>query len=748
MTDKRLHPILRYLRQALDTPGGVTDADLLQRFVARRDEAAFELLLRRHAGMVLRVCRQVLGNSETAEDAFQATFLVLVRKGASVRRCESLGGWLYRIAYRVALKARGRDRKQAASVGTLEEVAAPDSVGPAEREWRRLLHEEIERLPAKYRAVVVACYLESRTHEEAAQELGWPRGTVAGRLARARAMLRRRLERRGLVPAAAGTVLGALEAGPAPATGLEALIASVLRSSATFLAQGTTAGAVSARAAALAEGVMRAMFWIKVKIAAGLLLAGLVAGTGVFVLLGDRPAVAQSEAEEAEAAGGAPGGAARKLPESKEKLAHARSQSRLNLRKLAEAMIAYNDTNGHFPPPAIYGRERPGAGGGGGGMMHRAVAGGAAAGPERPGAGGGGGGMMPPGGGMPGGSGMPMAGGAGMMPPGNPFGGARPRMPGSGGAAPTGAPGLPGGRPQGSGKGPGMQGGAPGGMPGTGGMPGMQGGAPPGTGGLPGSVPVQGGKALLSWRVALLPYLGEQHLYKQFKLDEPWDGPHNRKLLDRMPKVYAAPGVEADRPYTTFYQVFVGGGAAFEKHEAMKMPAGFLDGTSNIILVVEAGHAVPWTKPEDLHYSPDEPLPELGGIFPDVFHAVFVDGAVHTLTKKYDETALRAAITRSAGDLFDWAKIEARPGQQGALAELEKANARARGELDAIRGEIQMLKEELAAQPDPRLEALQREQEALRQALAKARAELADLRARVRGRSRPVEKKAPIEKKE
>lgn len=207
------------------------------------------------------------------------------------------------------------------------------------------------------------------------------------------------------------------------------------------------------------------------------------------------------------------------------------------------------------------------------------------------------------------------------------------------------------------------------------------------------------GKPLLSWRVALLPYLDQNNLYQQFHLDESWDSPHNRKVLETfVPKVYAPPGKPATPPLRTYYQVFVsnsggqgqgggmggagggapmggsagapgssGGGAtavgggvtaAFVKGQSLHFPAHITDGTSNTILIVEAGNAVPWTKPEDLHYAADEPLPELGGLFPVVFHAAFADGAVHTLRKRYDETTLRATITANGGEITDLAKFE------------------------------------------------------------------------------------------
>jgi hypothetical protein len=156
------------------------------------------------------------------------------------------------------------------------------------------------------------------------------------------------------------------------------------------------------------------------------------------------------------------------------------------------------------------------------------------------------------------------------------------------------------------------------------------------------------GKPLLSWRVALLPYLEQQQLYSQFKLDEPWDSPNNSKLLPLMPQVYKLPADTTTPADQTYYQVFVGNGAAFEKTRGLKIPD-FLDGISNTILIVEAGQSVPWTKPDDLPYDPNRPLPPLGGHFANGFNAASADGAVHFVPKDTPENTLRLLITRNDG---------------------------------------------------------------------------------------------------
>ena len=171
-----------------------SDRQLLERFVRRRDQPAFAALLRRHGPMVLGVCRRVLRHEQDAEDAFQATFLVLAKKAHGLRRPERLANWLYGVAYRTAQHARGREtrrcqhEREAASMSAAKDE--PETFG---QELRRLLEEELHRLPEKYRAPLVLCYLEGKTNEEAARLLGWPVGSMSFRLARGRELLRERL---------------------------------------------------------------------------------------------------------------------------------------------------------------------------------------------------------------------------------------------------------------------------------------------------------------------------------------------------------------------------------------------------------------------------------------------------------------------------------------------------------------------------------------------------------------------------
>jgi RNA polymerase sigma factor (sigma-70 family) len=287
MRDARFSGMIRYLRgvAAAAAAAGVADARLLERFADDGDESAFELLVWRHGPMVLGVCGRLLRNAHDAEDAFQATFLALARKAGSVGRRGSVGGWLYRVAYRVALEARDRAAKRAAREQPVGRVAAvcgrPDPCAEAAgRELGRALDEEISRLPEHYRVPFVLCSLQGRSNAEAARELGCPVKTVESRLTRARGRLRARLVRRGF-PLAGGLSAALLGSGEAAAGVTAPLVAATVRGAVlTTAGPGVAAGLVSGNVLALTEGVLRAMFVTKLKLMAALVLIT-AAGAGL-----------------------------------------------------------------------------------------------------------------------------------------------------------------------------------------------------------------------------------------------------------------------------------------------------------------------------------------------------------------------------------------------------------------------------------------------------------------------------------
>jgi RNA polymerase sigma factor (sigma-70 family) len=202
-------------------PAGPADAELLARFVAGPEPAALEALVRRHGPMVLGVCRRALGDTPDADDAFQATFLVFVRKAGTLDRPELLANWLYGVAFRVARKAKLLALSRHAREVPMPQTPLPDPRDEAARRDLRLaLDEELARLPDKYRVPLVMCGLQGWSLDEAAAKLGWPKGTVAGRLSRARDQLRHRLGARAVLPA--GFAL------PAPAALPEPLVASAV----------------------------------------------------------------------------------------------------------------------------------------------------------------------------------------------------------------------------------------------------------------------------------------------------------------------------------------------------------------------------------------------------------------------------------------------------------------------------------------------------------------------------------------
>lgn len=277
------------------TATGEDDGRLLERFRLDRDESAFAALVDRHGPMVLGVCRRILRDDRDVEDAFQATFLVLVRRAATIRGADRVGPWIHGVAHRVAVRARADAARRYVREGVdleVEPAVAVAPSGPAERsELRSILDEELGRLPERLRAPLILCHLEGLTHEQAAARLQQPVGTIRSRLSRGRDRLRDRLTRRGVTADCATASL--ILADPVPSGLLEAAV----RSSLAFASSRPDALA-SAGAAALASGILDAMVATKMKITATAL--------GAVLTLGGASGYALQEA--ADGAGGTPVG--------------------------------------------------------------------------------------------------------------------------------------------------------------------------------------------------------------------------------------------------------------------------------------------------------------------------------------------------------------------------------------------------------------------------------------------------------
>jgi RNA polymerase sigma factor (sigma-70 family) len=331
----RWGPLIRVLRHLGPSKGseeGTSDGELLERYLARQDEMAFAALMERHGPMVLGVCRRMLANEQDAEDAFQATFLVLVRKGRSVVPRGAVGNWLYGVARRTAAHARSaasarRVRERVLARPELQTQEAAPELGP-------VLDQELARLPDKYRAPVVLCDLEGKTRREAALELGWPEGTVAGRLSRARTLLAGRLARRGLAlsPATLAAVL------PQQACAVGRSLA--LRT------QQALGGAVAASVRSLAEATLRSLLVTRLSVLMMFSVVLLLGGSAAAVFAFRRPTPATAETPAPKLPPPTPVAGKEKLPPGA-----ARQQ---DLARLEGTWIATEvETEGKKAPPAF-----------------------------------------------------------------------------------------------------------------------------------------------------------------------------------------------------------------------------------------------------------------------------------------------------------------------------------------------------------------------------------------------------------
>jgi RNA polymerase sigma factor (sigma-70 family) len=285
MATGQMNSVIQHLRRTMLRVGEeLTDAQLMDCFISRGDEAAIAAVVQRHAPMVWGVCRRLLRNHEDAEDAFQATFLVFVRKASSIASREIVGNWLYGVAHQTALKARATIAKRKE-----RERQVPDMPEPAALEQnllpdlQPLLDKELSRLSDRFRAAIILCDLEGKSRKEAARQLGLPEGTVGSRLARARVILAKRLAQRGLAMAG-GSLAALLSQQSASASAPTSMVFSTIHVvTAVAAGQAVTTGLVSAKVAALTEGVMKMMFLSKLRTAAVVLFLGLVTiGTAGF----------------------------------------------------------------------------------------------------------------------------------------------------------------------------------------------------------------------------------------------------------------------------------------------------------------------------------------------------------------------------------------------------------------------------------------------------------------------------------
>jgi C-terminal peptidase prc len=285
MSDTPVALALRHLRRLVDGSDRLEDHELIERFVIRREEAAFEALLRRHGPLVLGVCQRLLSDRHDVEDAFQATFLVLVRRAGSIRKLESVSAWLYGVAYRIARKTRNQTARRRRCEARARQCSAASRLDEITgRELYAVLDEELTRLPADFRAALILCYLEGKTRAEAARQLGWTLGTLKRRLEQARTRLHARLTRRGMAPSFA--LFAATFAGQEHATALSAPLASgTLRKAMEFGLSSARAVSPPGRASVLADAILRGIYMTKIKSALVCLLvcAGVTVGPGLLL---------------------------------------------------------------------------------------------------------------------------------------------------------------------------------------------------------------------------------------------------------------------------------------------------------------------------------------------------------------------------------------------------------------------------------------------------------------------------------
>jgi RNA polymerase sigma factor (sigma-70 family) len=646
------HPLLRYIRSnAARGSAQIPDAALMERVVTHRDEEAFAEIVQRHGPLVWGVCRRILTDDlPGAEDVFAATFLILLQRGRSLSRPELLGNWLFGIAVRTARRASVRAARYRGVRSESEAVAQDDPAEEVVRmDLRRVLDEEIARLPEKYRAPVLLCYLEGQTQQEAARLLGCPRETVATRLARACARLRTRLARRG-VTVTPGALVALFAEESTSSTLCPAVVESTVRSVLP------TASGVPARVSDLAKGVLRSMQFNRFKVAAmvvGVALGALGAGV---LIPGTRPGGISGAAEASFNGSGVTAPA--ETPDDDHEAAP------LTVHQLPPVVLRTSPTSGDTQVDAaattqirVTFSKR---------MRNRTWSWSQMSADTFPET-----------------TGQPSYEDADQrtcvlpvkLEPGKTYvlwlnserftnfkdAAGRPAVPYLLVFQTKVVPAAV-----------------------------IQGAQQADIAKLkeialafhtsysrskrfPANIVDKNGKPLLSWRVAILPEVSQAALFREFHLDEPWDSEHNKKLLERIPEVYRRTDSRAVQNSTTFLAakgkgaflapdsrglVFKSGAGLVsrdEAHPGYDIIKDFLDGTSNTLMIVDVvdERAVPWTKPDDWLPDAADPRKGLVGSSPGGFLAATVDGAVRCVSASIDPRTLRALVTRSGGEMGD-----------------------------------------------------------------------------------------------
>lgn len=616
-----------------------TDGQLLIRFIEAQSEAAFAEIIQRHGAMVFGSARRLLGSDTEAEDVYQAAFLLLARKAKTLSRVRSLAGWLYGVTRRLSAdvrkQARRRQRREQIASEQRQETERSTSEESLfiKQEVLQKLHLEMARLTHDLREPLVLQCLEGLSHQQIAVRLGVPPGTVASRLNRAKQLLKTRLMKRGVAPAMILALYGGIAQATLypPVLALAAARCALVQS--TQLAPLVTSGALS-----LFLGELRMVWFKQLQWAAAAVLVGALSLGAVAALPAANPlepalpvvthttnssSTPTIDDDLARLQGTwyclsiLPGGTNLPPPQEMEIMkklqvtvqgekfmvksaasSEKASTIKLNTSSSPKRLELVNETGTTMR--ALYMVE--------GDVLVITFQDG-----NKP---------------------FPATlavtkdlQGAMMILQKVPVESHQKNS----GAAPARMD-SPQTQSQNNMK-----------------QLGLAFHIYHDTHGkFPSNITDADGKPLLSWRVALLPYLDQNNLYKQFRLNEPWDSEHNKKLMIAMPRIFALEDAN-QKNSTTCYQSFEGKGTAFEPNSKLGFKD-IVDGISNTIMFAEAAQAVPWTKPADIDFVPNQPLPKLGGHFGKDFQVVMLDGSVRILKQSVQESIVKAMITRAGGE--------------------------------------------------------------------------------------------------